>query len=102
MKAPLVDIVYNKIRKRFHCNAKHWTLHYLKTTSTNETEIATFLRTNVDTMRLYVVRTMRMLIIILPSVMISFFLLFSFFLKLIFSSRLVQGLANGIVFNLQS
>ncbi len=68
--APLVEIVFNQIRKRFNCQAKHllWTLNYLKTASTNEAEIAALLGANVDTMRLHVERTLRMLIIVLPNV----------------------------------
>ncbi len=70
LSAPLVEIVFNEIRKRFNCQAKHllWTLHYLKTTSTNEAEIAALLGVNVDTMRIHVERTLRMLIIFLPNV----------------------------------
>ncbi len=68
--APLVEIIFKKLEENYSVNAKHllWTLHYLKTSCSNESETATFLGTNVVTMRLYVDKTLRMLIASLPKV----------------------------------
>ena len=67
----LVDIVWNKLVSIFkNSEEKHllWTLHYLKTESTNDTEIASLLSTNRETMRLHVESTVEKLFQVLPEV----------------------------------
>jgi len=65
----LVQIVFNRLRQSFPtCEALHllWTLHYLKTTTAEEENIAATLRTNRTTLRLHVQRTVLRLIRALP------------------------------------
>lgn len=73
-----VEVVYQKI-KPYGCTQTHllWTLHYLKTVSSNDREIATLLNTDSDTLKLHVVNTLHYLNQALPNVWF-FYLCFEF------------------------
>ena len=87
----LVDVVWKKlISTTEHCQQKHllWTLYYLKTQNSNDTEIAAVLSTNRETLMLKVESTVRQLFQALPEV--HFFYFFSFFLVDFFCNYYVR------------
>ncbi len=66
----LVDIVFKRIIKIYPCQSRHllWTLHYLKTTTASDEEIAIFLHTSKKSLVKHVIITLQKLIRVLPNV----------------------------------
>lgn len=72
----LTDVVWKKLNSTCDdCQQKHllWTLYYLKTQNSNDSEIAAVLSTNRVTLMLKVEQTVKQLAQALPEVLFFFF-----------------------------